>query len=101
MLIRKARENVLPHPVYQGSAKFPKRFALASSSPQISAENNGLEINAFKKYPMGIVRRYFDLIYGVNASALSLIEIIQVIDLLFDCGYTDKYESPWQFRKSS
>jgi hypothetical protein len=97
-LIRKTRENISSKPVYQGSAKFPKRFALICSAPQIST---GLEINAFKKYPIEIVRRYFDLIYGVNASELSSIEIIQIIDLLFDCGYTDKYESPWQFRKSS
>ena len=77
LLIRKAREILSPNAGYQG-----------------------LEIDAFKKYPIGIVRKYFNLIYGVNAAELYLIEIIQIIDLLFDCGYTDKNEYPWHFRKS-
>ena len=63
------------------------------------SENNGLEIDAYKIYSIDIVRKYFDLIYGVNASELTVREIIQIVDLLFDCGYTDEKEYPWQFRK--
>ena len=58
-----------------------------------------MEIDAYKSYSIDIVRKYFDLIYGVNASELTVREIIQIVDLLFDCGYTDEKEYPWQFRK--
>ena len=62
-------------------------------------ENNGLEINAFEIYSIDIVRKYFDLVYGVNASELSSSEIIEIVDLLYDCAYTDEKEYPWNFRK--
>ena len=55
-------------------------------------------INEFKMYPVGIVRKYFDLIYGVNAVELSIMQIIQIIDLMYNCGYTDEQEYPLQFR---
>ena len=62
-------------------------------------EKIGLEIEAYKIYPVEIVNKYFDLIYSVNADSLTTNEIVQLIDLIYDCGYTDQNEYPWIFRK--
>ena len=59
----------------------------------------GLEIDAFKIYPVGIVKKYFDLIYSVNAVSLTINEIIEILDLVSHCGYTDGDEYTWNFRK--
>jgi hypothetical protein len=62
-------------------------------------EKVGLEIDAYKIYPVEIVKKYFDLIYSANVTCLTVNEIVQLIDLIYDCGYTDENEYPWNFRK--
>ena len=59
----------------------------------------GLEIDAFKIYPVGLIKKYFDLIYSVNAKCLTVIEIIQLMDVTLDCGFTGGNDFPSHFRK--
>ena len=76
MLIRKAKEKL-----------------------EFKSEKMGVEIDAFKSYPIGIMKTYFDLIYSVNVRCLTIIEIIQLIDISVDCGFTGETEYPMHFRK--
>jgi hypothetical protein len=38
------------------------------------------------------------MMYGVNAKDLSVNEIIQLMDIIIDCGHCDEEKFEWHFR---
>jgi hypothetical protein len=91
MIIFKVHEHVFS----MSSSHFRRLVRYGKAKTE---ENQPVTVNAFELYPIDLVKKFFDLMYQANATQLSVKYLIQLVDLIIDCGYCDENVHPWNFK---